>query len=288
MDDLWTRTRRVSEAALASGALQPIATESLAVEEAGIPFTLRILSSLSDKARARERLERAGRRRENPFLPPDPALLVTEVPPAHRCVLNKFCVIRDHLLLVTRAFESQQRALTDVDFAALASCMAAGPALGFYNGGPVAGASQPHKHLQLLPLGEAMVLPFDPLLTRAALAGAICVPELPFPHRLAALPKGLLSQPNEAAAWLQPHYRALLGALDLGIDAEGRVNRPYNLLVTTRWLLLVPRCREKANGVSINALGFAGALLAKSRPEAEVLIDRGLMASLASVVSAAP
>lgn len=285
MDDLWTRTHQVSEAALASGALQPIATESLAVEEAGIPFTLRILTSLAAKPHARERLSRADRRQANPFLPPDPALRVAEAPPAHRLVLNKFCVIRDHLLLVTRDFEPQQQALTDGDCAALARCLAAGPALGFYNSGPDAGASQPHKHLQLLPLGDAMALPFDPLLTRAAMAGMPQAPELPFRHRLVALPEGLLSEPSQAATWLHRRYREELAALDLTVSDDGRVLAPYNLLVTARWLLLVPRRCERAAGIPINAPGFAGALLVKSRSEAEILINQGLMISLASVVS---
>ncbi|TFH86961.1 phosphorylase [Billgrantia azerbaijanica] len=288
MDDLWTRTHHISEAALASGALQPIATENLAVEEAGIPFTLRILSSLADKAQARKRLARASRQQDNPFLPPDPALLVAEVPPAHRCVLNKFCVIRDHLLLVTRDFEPQQQALNAADLAALAGCLAEGPALAFYNSAPEAGASQPHKHLQLVPLGAALRLPFAPLLERAAAEGLASVPELRFPHRLATLPEGLLSRPEEAAEWLHHRYRALLAALGLEVAPNGCIAHPYNLLLTAQWLLLVPRRRERAAGVSINALGFAGALLVKSRPEAEALISRGLMNCLAAVVSGLP
>ena len=65
-------------------------------------------------------------------------------------------VLDDHLLITPRAFEPQEALLTPEDFAALWSCMGGAPVLGFYNGGVTAGASQPHKHLQLirLPVGD--------------------------------------------------------------------------------------------------------------------------------------
>jgi sulfate adenylyltransferase (ADP) / ATP adenylyltransferase len=281
--NLWQQAQQVSDAALASGALQPIATECLTLSENRLAFTIRILAGLADKTQARERLARAGRQHRNPFLPPDPALRVTEVDPAHCCVLNKFCVIERHLLLVTRTFEPQQQVLNAADFAALAACLAEGPALAFYNSAPEAGASQPHKHLQLLPRSSAMTLPFEPLLTRAAIEGLASVPELPFTHRLVALPDGLLMQPERAAAWLQHHYRTLLAALEMTVDADDQVPHPYNLLLTDRWLLLVPRRRERAGGVSINALGFVGALLVATRQQAEALQRRGLMQALVAV-----
>lgn len=283
MDDLWTRTHQVSEAALASGALQPIATECLTLREHGIPFAIRILGSLADKGRARERLARAGRQDVDPFLPPDPALLVTEAGPAHLCVLNKYCVIEHHLLLVTRAYEPQRQALNAADFAALATCLADGPALAFYNSGPEAGASQAHKHLQLLPHSDAMTLPFEPLLTRAAARGSPAAPEMAFAHRLVALPDGLLARPAQAAGWLHRSYRELLEAQHLAVAADGSVMHPYNLLLTESWLMLVPRRRERTGTVSINALGFAGALLVKSREQAEALRREGLMRALVSV-----
>ena len=283
MNGLWTRTHQVSEAALASGALQPIATECLMLRENGIPFAIRIIGGLADKEQARERLARAGRQDVDPFLPPDPALLVTEAGPAHRCVLNKYCVIEHHLLLVTRAYEPQRQALNAADFTALTTCLADGPALAFYNSGPGAGASQEHKHLQLLPHGDAMALPFEPLLRRAAARGSTAAPELAFAHRLVALPDGLLARPAQAAGWLHRRYRELLEAQHLAVAADGSVAHPYNLLLTERWLMLVPRRRERAGTISINALGFAGALLARSREQAETLRREGLMRALVSV-----
>jgi ATP adenylyltransferase len=58
---------------------------------------------------------------------------------------------------------------------------------------------------------------------------------------------------------------------------------PYNLLATRRWLLLVPRLREFFEGISVNALGFAGSLLVKNAAQLEVLRTRGPMTALQSV-----
>jgi len=283
MATLWQQAATTSQSARECGALKPIETETFAVTENGIPFLIRMLSSLRDKAEALQRLEQAGDRRQNPFLPPDPALLVKEIPPRHRCVLNKFCVIDRHLLLVTREFESQSRLLTHADFRALASCLAEGPALAFYNGGPEAGASQPHKHLQLLPLDRIGPPPFAALLNAAVVGGFERVADLPFQHRLVALPEQLLQHPDRAADWLTRQYRQLLDTLAIGVAADGEVQQAYNLLLTDRWLLLVPRLREKSGEVSVNALGFVGWLLVKRREQAEWLKAQGLMQTLIAV-----
>jgi len=38
----------------------------------------------------------------------------------------------------------------------------------------------------------------------------------------------------------------------------------YNFLLTSKWMLVVPRRSDKAGTVSVNSLGFAGALLVKN------------------------
>ena len=58
---------------------------------------------------------------------------------------------------------------------------------------------------------------------------------------------------------------------------------PYNLLATRRWLLLVPRSEEYFEGISINALGFAGALLVKDTTQLAVLRSHGPMTALRHV-----
>jgi ATP adenylyltransferase len=62
-----------------------------------------------------------------------------------------------------------------------------------------------------------------------------------------------------------------------------RQKGPYNFLATREWMLLVPRSEEFFDGTSVNSLGFAGALLVRSREEMERLKAHGPMRLLRSV-----
>src|SRR5204863_1948711 len=104
-----------------------------------------------------------GRRQEDPFMQPEAELFVADIPPAHYALLNKYNVLDRHLLVVTRAYVDQDEALERADCEALAACMGEEAVLGFYNGGRDAGASQPHKHLQVvrLPLSPREEIPLE-------------------------------------------------------------------------------------------------------------------------------
>ncbi len=271
---LWNAVVDGSARALKAGALHRMATESERVDEGGIPFVVRVLAQIH-----RKHAQMAAQRRDgtNPFLPYDEDLFVAEVSPTHVCLLNKFNVIDRHLLLVTRAAEPQDSDLTDADFAALATCMAEFDACGFYNGGAAAGASQSHKHLQLVPLPLSAGPERTPMDSR--LLGDSAAPRLPFRHALARLDglnglDGLAGPGNLLAA----AYRGLARSVDLDTAP-----RPYNLVVTRDWMLLVPRTRESFQGVSINALGFAGSLLVHSREQLARVRELGPLRFLGEV-----
>ena len=130
--------------ALACGALRPIETEQRFIDDGGIRFVIRMVSSLREKAeRQAQNIAAAlqSGRQHNPFLPYDEDLFVARLSPSHVCLLNKFNVIDHHLLIVTSAYEDQEILLTEADFAALTVCLGALGGLGFYNGGTRAGAS---------------------------------------------------------------------------------------------------------------------------------------------------
>ena len=55
---------------------------------------------------------------------------------------------------------------------------------------------------------------------------------------------------------------------------------PYCLLATREWLLLVPRSREFFDSISINALGFAGALLVRNEEQLRALRAAGPLTAL--------
>ncbi len=280
MQPLAEAIRSRSERALAAGALVPIATASRELAADGAVFLVRVLEGV---ARKQEETHAARRDARNPFLPPEPELVVRELSETHLAVLNKFPVLADHLLIVTRRFETQESPLGPADFAAAWQGLAEIDALVFYNSGLEAGASQPHKHLQLVPLPLATGLPALP--AEALIEGA-CRGErpgrsaaLPFAHAgcrsddLSALP------PDLAAGETWARYRELLAFLSLSAEAPA----PYNLLLTRRELLLVPRRRPELAGMPVNALGYAGVLLVRDAEAFEALAQLGPLALLRDV-----
>jgi ATP adenylyltransferase len=212
---------------------------------------------------------------------------VADASATHACVLNKYPVVDDHLLLVTRRFEHQESPLTVQDFEALWRCLLEYPSLGFYNSGTNAGASQPHKHLQLVPLpmssgGE--LFPMQRLLEAGQPKGEQVqrLDLLPFAHAVVFWnDRGPDSVAGRAAESLRFYHQMLLVlSIPLPPRQELRVPRAYNLLVTRRAMLLVPRRREHFRAISLNALAFAGAFLVPDEAAFVRLKRAGPMAAL--------
>ncbi|MDR6538996.1 ATP adenylyltransferase [Variovorax soli] len=206
----------------------------------------------------------------------EPALFVADLGPSHYVLLNKFQLLAGHLLIVTRAFERQERLLDLADFAALIACLSEVDGLGFYNGGAEAGASQPHKHLQLVPLPFTPESP-DEVPMEQALGNGL---RLPFSHAFERLP------PQATASAWAALYRELLHRCGISAVAteDGEVHSaPYNLLVRRDWMLVVPRSRERFESISVNALGFAGSLFLRSQEELDRVRATGPMQVLRMV-----
>lgn len=249
------RIEEVSGRALRSGALEPIATRAVVLEDGGVPFVVRIVERIERKHSSQEEQERTGR---NPFLPYEEELFVADISETHVAVLNKFNVLDHHLLVVTRAFEEQESLLTHADLEAAAKVLDDFDSLFFYNAGPIAGASQRHKHLQFVPvpIGEGPErCPMERVLAEGD--------EAPFPCQF------------QRGAPTRDRYRSALEALG--------EPRAYNLLATRHWTLLVPRVAASFAGISVNGLGFAGAFLAKDGEALERLRRRGPMRVLREV-----
>jgi ATP adenylyltransferase len=264
--------------------LRPIETVQTVLDDGGVRFVVRQVSSLTRKPVIESSSPRPS---ADPFLPYDSDLFLANLSSTHVALLNKFNVLDHHLLIVTRAFESQEALVDFDDFAAWFACLTEFNALGFYNGGREAGASQPHKHMQVvpLPLGDAgLSLPIAPLLEAARFDGPIGrLPGFPFEHAFARLTPGPLEQ---AAAQALERYRMLLDAVGVAsLIVEGRAHQgaPYNLLLTPRWMLLVPRSSEDAAGISVNSLGFAGSFFVKNAEQLAVLRRIGPMKMLRRV-----
>jgi len=288
---LWPRVVARSSVAASLGAIKPIETETRIVEEADIRFLVRFLAGRDRKQEARK-LESAAHARagRDPFLPYDEALFVANLSATHVCLLNKFNVLPHHVLMVTREFEEQRALLTPADISTMAACLSEVDGLAFYNAGAAAGASQPHKHLQFvpLPLGrEGPRVPIEPLIVSARLRDAVGrVAALPFAHALARLHPSADPVPKRAARTMLARYRDLVAATGIGASDPTRP-APYNLLATREWMLLVPRSREHWASISVNALGFAGSLFVRDEHQLAVLRERGPMTLLRRVATPA-
>lgn len=270
---------RLLEAALSrsakaerSGALVPLTTERVSLSGCE-PFVFRQLVSDTPK-----HLRSAGPK-PNPFLPWEPELEVERLGRDHVLILNKFPVQRGHLLLITQSWQPQAGWLQGSDWQALAMVEADTQGLWFFNSCAAAGASQPHRHLQLLPrdCGEASCP-----LARSFLAQLDGEqPTWPWQYRLSRRTR--FGTP-EAAAELVELYHAQLQELGLGHPAgEAQPLQPYNLLLDPEWFMTVVRRQEHCSGMSINALGFAGFLLITPESDTQWLQTRGPLALLEAV-----
>ncbi|MDZ8190022.1 MAG: phosphorylase [Nostoc sp. ChiSLP02] len=283
---LWASVKERTESALQCGALLSIPTEFEFVEQDGVDFLVRILSNLNRKKAANEKQEKesiTSGKEFNPFLPYEKDLFVADISYTHVCILNKFNVVDYHLLIITRAFEEQESLLTLEDFTAMWACLADFDGLGFYNSGKIAGASQRHKHLQLVPLPlvpSGIQLPIEPLIKEVQFQNSIAtLPKLPFLHAFAALNPQWVESPFTGGEATLEIYHSLLKAIGLDATQLGA----YNLLMTREWMSIVPRSQEHFHTISVNSLGFAGALLVKNAEEMQLLKEQGPMTILKSV-----
>ena len=256
-------------------------------------FVVRSVSSLE-----RKRLEARGLaaaedgRGRNPLMPPEPPLTVGDVTPTHVGVLNKYPVVERHLLVVTKAPVPQEVALDRDDFLAVARCLAEIDGLAFYNGGREAGASQPHKHLQLVPLPlnrGPWAAPIEAVFDSWAATGNVNrLLQLPFRNAFSLLDG--FDDEERTAERLEELYAAQLAAIGVVDEGAPRAANdeplrpaPYNLLVTRRWMLAAPRSRERFGTISVNALGFAGSLFVRDEEEMQDLREAGPMRVLRAV-----
>ncbi|MBM5798064.1 MAG: ATP adenylyltransferase [Cyanobacteria bacterium K_Offshore_0m_m2_072] len=253
---LWQLALERSATARACAALIPLQTR---LESADLgPFVLRRLLSRTPKHL------RAGGPKPNPFLPWDTELEVGRVGGGHVLLLNKFPVQQGHLLVITRGWKPQSGWLELSDWQAVSEVSADTSGLWFFNSCAAAGASQPHRHLQLLPrYQQERACPMEPLLDSwLGSTPAVQTQRPGWCHALSV--RHDPGDPEELAALYRGHCRLL----DLGEPEQDPVPRaPYNLLFSDRWCLTVRRRREHAHGFSINALGFAGYLLATEQSD---------------------
>jgi ATP adenylyltransferase len=215
--------------------------------------------------------------------------------------LNKFAIVPEHFILATTDFKPQTHVLEADDLDATRACIEAygggsdGDGLfAFFNCGEHSGASQPHRHIQLLPVArmrdglegadrEAWEVLADQLADGAA------APFQTFTERISLG----MSGEDLWAIYLRLYRqacRAVLGS-EGEAPAEGEVLISYNIAMTRTTLTVCPRISEgsaiaKADGtvvgkLALNGTVLAGTALVKSQDEWDVLrADEGKLKSL--------
>jgi sulfate adenylyltransferase (ADP) / ATP adenylyltransferase len=286
---LWQKLVHQTEFALDCGALHPIATNYELLEVDDIQFLVRILVNLERKESAKKEQKKKAKKSGqefNPFLPYEEDLFVSDLTDTHLCLLNKFNAVDHHLLMIPREFEEQENQLNLADFLAVAITLAEINGLVFYNSGKLAGASQRHKHLQLVPLPlvpQGLSLPISPWITDVFSNQEIhTIPQFPFVQAIAACPDIWSTNPLEIAPILLEKYQQLIVKTDLNQKKSAKT-APYNLLMTREWMMVIPRSQESYQDISINSLGFAGALLVRNPEQMEQVKQIGPLTLLQKV-----
>lgn len=191
----------------------------------------------------------------NPFLPFDRNLLVSDLNSEYALIFNKFCVVPEHLLIITKEFVHQAAPYSPRDFEVVDEILIAlkdKKPLAFYNSGPEAGASQEHRHFQVIP---TEVSPIEDHIV------AVDQFDEPFSIPLySSFKHGCIRKNSSSYSsvknWYFDAYEKLMAYCKMQ-------STPYNLLWTEDWMLMVPRRKEFSDdgANSLNAMAFAGYFL---------------------------
>ncbi|KAF1947343.1 Ap4A phosphorylase-like protein II [Clathrospora elynae] len=281
----------------------------------GIPFQLRYCPSLAKKPTSKQ-ADATPKQKIDPFENPPPALHVADIPstnPTHLLVLNKFPIIAGHFILATKSNKKQTHVLEQDDLEVTYACLRAWqegpgskqqPLFAFFNSGQHSGASQPHRHLQFLPL-EGMrdsdassgwdlltdlILSSKKFNSAGTPTGLLQHPDLPFIH----FARSFDSEPSGAQllSIYDDLYHAAKAAVDkfIATDSEhfalhsidgGDLPISYNLAMTMAGMVILPRRAEgtmlrRDNGsevgfVAVNGTTLGGTMMVKYQEEWDLL-----------------
>ncbi|KAL4151412.1 hypothetical protein PRNP1_008357 [Phytophthora ramorum] len=274
----------VTQRATQSQALKKITAgyELLPASEHGIRYILWAADAAHAKPKPQERKEQPKTFRD-PFAKEhlEQDLFVTQLHDTHNLVLNKFNVVDEHVVLPTIEFASQEQPLSAADFRAMWTAMKGLDAFAFFNCGFESGASQPHKHMQLMtyPSMKAITgLDMPPLLhfidqklPAYSTTETVQLPELPFCHFLHRI--DLEDDDSEKAAVnLVAIYNKVLQQMNSTeyptsqavASSTSSLPVAYNLLLTSSFLFLIPRKAQSFNDIEVNSIGFIGSFFVRN------------------------
>ncbi|KAL6867018.1 alpha-galactosidase [Trichoderma novae-zelandiae] len=308
--------------ALAANELHYFPTQVTILHINSIPFQLRFSPALANKPKGPPPPDPAQPRKPfDPFAHPPASLFVTDLGPHHYLVLNKFAVVPEHFILATKEFKLQTHLLEESDLQAALACIDAyeqarqtaddddghvdassssrerasqGDGLfAFFNAGDHSGASQPHRHIQLLPIsrmkdGLGKDSSWDVLAQQAELLEKTPFATFSEPISTETSPADLhaaylrLYKKACRAVAQHTHTESTETAPDDEIASTGEVSISYNMAMTRDRLVVCPRLSDggeirdsetssPAGFLALNGTVLAGTALVKSEVEWEAL-----------------
>ncbi|BGP44134.1 hypothetical protein JCM10449v2_008198 [Rhodotorula kratochvilovae] len=282
------------------------------------PQTGHIVQQLKDKPAVPPKTPDLSHRRERDplsgpeFGPGEHVLNLTSPSGAtYAIVHNLHALAPEHAMLVPlfgedpAKFRPQTSGLTEEDLGAAwrvvkAYADAGREATMFFNGGPLAGASQPHLHMQFIPFQHSRPPGPEALARSLAPASPTTPSRLPLPWVNFYLP---LPSASPSPASLHRTYRALLSARDAllaslpssALPPAGPKRDSHNVFLTsthmhlvprTDRLVRVPRVESRAEGegeefgISLNGLIYLGYWYAATEAEWRDMRTLGLAETL--------
>lgn len=221
-------------------------------------------------------------------------------------MLNKFPIIPQHFIIATKSNKSQTHSLEEDDLSATYACLKAWQEVegrrlfAFFNSGEHSGASQPHRHLQFLPVectkadlpSDGWDLLLDTILNSSeqSPSGLVECAGIPFTHFAKRFPVD--PTPTQLLEIYQDLYHSAHVAVRKHIEANpevlqfhstegGSLPISYNLAITTDGMAIMPRRSEGGvlqldNGtevgyVMLNGTALGGTLMVKHEEEWNVL-----------------
>jgi len=209
----------------------------------------------------------------------------------HRIFFSKFAVMPEHILLVTRDFYSQNTHLSYEDIKNSILLLKVMNGVIFFNGGKDAGASQPRKHLQCIPLSSMydgdfgifnLIKNEENLKNENSIDCSLAFiqviklfSENGIKHILFKFSKNIsesINSLNEKTIEIVTDcifsiYNMGLIQLNLLEDTE-KIIINYSVLLTGEWMLIVPRKTYLVDlnkgQLNINSIGFLMTMLIKN------------------------
>ncbi|EMG48060.1 hypothetical protein G210_1433 [Candida maltosa Xu316] len=264
--------------------------EKATIGDTTIDVQLTLLKSLMHRPET-------GNKESNPFLKPEPELTIIDEygskDKEFKVVFNKFPVVPKHFMLITKEFKSQDTPLSPNELSATYEILKTLDEqkqddneewFAFYNCGPESGASQPHKHIQFMTLpSKADFKPYAGKLQTTLNPMSKQEPaqnkDLPFAHFVVQIPDNLEDEEELSELFATVLSRTLT---ELRENEQSHIS--YNFIMTTKYLLMVPRSQGKyEDKIGINSCGFQGLFLCKNEELLKLVESEGPLTILGKV-----